>query len=79
MAASELDSFVFRFKNLWRTVLDTKLNMNCQAGQAWVQLNVGLGHPLDLPPPQPRPPQPRPPQHVHQESQKENSRHRRHM
>ena len=51
MAADELNSFVFKFKNLWRNGQEATLNVKSKAGNAWVELSVGLGHPLDLPPP----------------------------
>ena len=51
MAADELNSFVFKFKNLWRNGQEATLNVRSKAGNAWVELSVGLGHPLDLPPP----------------------------
>ena len=44
MAASELDSFIFKFKQLWHLGLDAHLNIDTHAGQAWVGLRVGLGH-----------------------------------
>ena len=68
MAANELNSFVYKFKNLWRTGQDATLNVKCEAGKARVELSVGLGHPLDLPPP---------PQHVHRDVRGDNSRDRR--
>ena len=68
MAANELDSFVYKFKNLWRTGQEAKLNVRTKAGNAWVKLSVGLGHPLDLPPPQ---------QHVPRDVHDGNSRVRR--
>ena len=43
MADPELDSFVFKFKNLWRSGLQATLNVNTRDGLAWVQLEVGLG------------------------------------
>ena len=51
MAADELNSFMFKFKNLWRNGQEATLNVRSKAGNAWVELSVGLGHPLDLPPP----------------------------
>ena len=68
MAANELNSFVYKFKNLWRTGQDATLNVKCEAGNARVELSVGLGYPLDLPPP---------PQHVHRDVHGGNSRERR--
>jgi hypothetical protein len=49
MAANELDSFVFKLKNLWRNGQEATLNVKTKAGEAWVELQVGLGRPLDLP------------------------------
>ena len=40
-------------KNLWRSGLQATLNVNTRDGLAWVQLEVGLGRPLDLPQPHP--------------------------
>jgi hypothetical protein len=51
MAANELDSFVFKLKNLWRNGQDATLSVKTKAGEAWVELQVGLGRSLDLPPP----------------------------
>ena len=51
MAANELDSFVYKFKNLWRNGQEASLNVKSKAGRAWIELHVELGHPLDLPPP----------------------------
>ena len=34
MAASELVTFIFKFKNLWRAGLEAKLSVNCRPGQA---------------------------------------------
>ena len=52
MAANEINSFVYKFKNLWRNGQEANLNLKSKAGNAWVELSVCLGHPLDLPPPQ---------------------------
>ena len=51
MATKELDNFVFKFKNLWNAGIEANLSVNTRDGQAWVQLQVGLGRPLDLPQP----------------------------
>ena len=51
MAANELDSFVVKFKNLWRNGQEATLKVKSKDGEAWIELQVGLGHPLDLPPP----------------------------
>ena len=52
MASRELDNFVYKFKDLWRNGREATLTLNSRAGEAWIQLHVGLGRPLDLPPPQ---------------------------
>ena len=44
MHAAELDSFIFKFKHLWRAGCDAHLDINTHAGQAWVGLHVRLGH-----------------------------------
>ena len=44
MNATELDSFVFKFKNLWESGVDAHLDLECHAGQAWVGFRVWLGH-----------------------------------
>ena len=38
-----LDSFITKFKDLWRTGSHAKLTVTTHAGKAWVNLNVGLG------------------------------------
>ena len=43
MAGQEIDSFIQKFKNLWKCGLDAHLNIDTHAGQAWVGLRVGLG------------------------------------
>ena len=40
---TQFQSFVGKFVSLWEQGLDARLNVNCSAGQAWVQLHVGLG------------------------------------
>jgi len=52
MAANELDSFVLKFKNLWRNGQEATLKVKSKEVEAWVELQVVLVHPLDLPPPQ---------------------------
>jgi hypothetical protein len=44
METSELDKFVHKFKNLWKSGLDAHLDIDTSAGQAWVILRVRLGH-----------------------------------
>ena len=52
MTVIELDNFVSQFKNLWRIGLDSHLDLECHAGQAWVGIRVRLGpeEPLHIPP-----------------------------
>ena len=40
----ELNSFILKFKHLWRSGQDAHLDMECHAGQAWVGIQVRLGH-----------------------------------
>ena len=40
---TQFQSFVGKFVSLWEQGLDARLNVNCSAGQAWIQLQVGLG------------------------------------
>ena len=44
MALSEIDSFVFKFKNLLHLEKDATLTMKSEAGRAVVTLSVELGH-----------------------------------
>ena len=46
MAVSEIDSFVNKFKYLWHAGFNATLKVDTNAGQAWVSLQVGLGHPF---------------------------------
>ena len=41
--ASELDSFVRKFRILWQSGCDAKLHVQSEAGNAFVTLSVGLG------------------------------------
>ena len=43
MHAAEIDSFILKFKHLWRAGYDAHLNIDTHAGQAWVGLHVRLG------------------------------------
>ena len=43
MEPSELGSFISKFKQLWKSGLDVKLNIEANAGQAWASLHVRLG------------------------------------
>ena len=45
MWATELDSFVGKFHQLWRTGASAHLDFECHAGQAWVGIRVQLGYP----------------------------------
>ena len=40
---TELDTFIYKFKHLWKVGLDAHLDIECCAGQAWVGLRVRLG------------------------------------
>ena len=40
---NELDSFVRKFKILWKSGCDAKLHVHSEAGHAFVTLSVGLG------------------------------------
>ena len=43
----ELDSFILKFKQLWKEGLDAHLDVETHAGNAWVGLKLNLGqHPL---------------------------------
>ena len=44
MYEAELDSFVLKFRQLWRAGCDAHLDVNTHAGQAWLGLHVRLGH-----------------------------------
>ena len=44
MFVTELDTFVEKFKSLWRKGLEAHLDVDTQAGHAWVGLRVQLGH-----------------------------------
>jgi hypothetical protein len=54
MTPTELESFVYKFRNLWLTGQEAHLHVNARHHQAWVTLSVGLGCPP--PPPQHQPP-----------------------
>ena len=45
MAHSEIDSFVTKFKCLLNSGYDVTFTVDAIAVQAWVTLQVGLGHP----------------------------------
>ena len=57
MRLSELDTCVTKFKSLWVTGQEAKLNVNSHGGQAWITLSVGLGTPPPTSPPSSQPPQ----------------------
>ena len=41
--ANEVESFIFKFKQLWRCGYAADLQLNCNAGEAFLNLRVGLG------------------------------------
>ena len=41
----ELNSFVNKFRNLWKAGHTASLKIESRAGEAWVELHVGLGVP----------------------------------
>ena len=41
---SELDSFIRKFKELWKSGVGAHLDIDTHAGEAWVGLRVRLGH-----------------------------------
>ena len=43
MAMAEIESFLVKFQNLWRSGCDATLTVDAHAGQASVSLKVGLG------------------------------------
>ena len=43
MHVSELDTFIDKFKQLWFCCVDVHLDVNTQAGHAWVGLHLRLG------------------------------------
>ena len=43
MYPSELDSFIVKLKNLWKSGYDAHLNVETHAGEAWVNLHARLG------------------------------------
>ena len=44
MFITELDSFVRKFHQLWNDGYTAHLDLDTQAGNAWVGLRVNLGH-----------------------------------
>ena len=44
MLPSELETFVKKFEQLWHSGLNAHLDLDTQAGNAWVGLRVQLGH-----------------------------------
>ena len=40
---TQFQSFIGKFLSLWQQGLDARLRVNTSAGQAWIQLHVGLG------------------------------------
>ena len=47
MFVSELDSFILKFKQLWKAGHVAHLDVDASAGKAWVGLRVQLGDPHD--------------------------------
>ena len=45
MFVSELDSFILKFKHLWQAGHVAHLDVDANAGEAWVGLRVQLGQP----------------------------------
>ena len=43
MAVHEIDSFIQKFKDLWKCCFDSHLDVDTHAGQARVGLSVGMG------------------------------------
>ena len=72
MNSSELETFIVKFRNLWKAGLDAHLDIESHAGQAWVGLRVRLG-------PEPGPAQQHPPfpPHVDKKTRDGPSRQRR--
>ena len=44
MSVPELETFVDKFRRLWKAGRDAHLDLESHAGQAWVGLRVRLGH-----------------------------------
>ena len=44
MYVTELDSFVYKFHQLWKAGITAHLDVDSHAGKAWVGLRVQLGH-----------------------------------
>ena len=44
MFITELDSFVRKFHQLWNDGFTAHLDLDTQAGNAWVGLRINLGH-----------------------------------
>ena len=45
MEVKEIDSFIQKFRNLWKSGLSAHLDLDTHSGEAWVGLRVRLGHP----------------------------------
>ena len=43
-AVKELDSFIYKFYQLWNSGVNAHLDIDTHAGEAWVGLRVRLGH-----------------------------------
>ena len=44
MADCQVESFVQKFRELWRDGLSAHIDIDCHAGEAWVGLRLRLGH-----------------------------------
>ena len=44
MDGTEIDAFIFKFKQLWQSGLEAHLDLDTKASQAWVGLHVHLGN-----------------------------------
>ena len=44
MDGSEMDTFIHKFKQLWKSGQEAHLDLDTKGGQAWVGLRLRLGH-----------------------------------
>ena len=44
MVDQQVNSFVQKFRDLWRDGQSAHLDIDCHAGEAWVGLRLRLGH-----------------------------------
>ena len=47
ISATELDTFIWKFHQLWNAGLNAHLNVKTHAGNAWLTLHLDLGHALE--------------------------------